>query len=187
MIHFIETGNYMCDPEAFAKHPLLTTLDFHIHAYLIGSKYDISGFRDHAINAYLSIAEHEMKLGFMALSGGRLSDIEVPVPGFPILSAAGHIDGEPMTMPIDRFLNSVVLLWKNTHSRYDIMRKAVLELIKRDLNKLLRLPFFVTLMTEMVGFGDDVVMSLSDDGFEVKAFQIPVGGRQRHAMWFGVQ
>lgn len=89
-------------------------------------------------------------------------------------------------MPMNRFLHSLVLLWKNTQSRYDVMRTAVLELIKRDLSKLLRVPFFITLTMELVGFGDDVLASLGDDGFEVKAFQVPVGGRQTHTMRFGV-
>lgn len=186
-LHFIETGNYVCDPQAFARFPLLTTLDFHIHAYLVSSKYDIPELQECALKAYLSIAEYEMQLGFMELSGSRLSGVQDSVSGFSVVPPAeGHVDGKTITTSIDRFLNSLVLLWKKTSNRYDIMRKAVLELIKRNLNKLLRFPFFVTLLEAMVAFGDDVVASLRDDGFEVKAFQIPVGGKQSHAVWFGM-
>ena len=187
MLHFIETGNYMCDPQAFVKFPLLTTLDFHIHAYLVGSKYDIPELQECALNSYLGIAEYEMQLGFMTLPDNQLSDVQVSLPEFPaVTTAKGYVDEKPILTSIDRFLNSLVLLWKKTNSRYDIMRKAVLELIKRNLNKLLRFPFFVTLLEAMVAFGDDVVASLRDDGFEVKAFQTPVGGRQSHAVWFGM-
>ena len=141
----------------------------------------------HAFDLFDSIAEHEMQLGFMKSPGSQLSDTQVPIPGFPVATpAGGHVDGKLITTSMDRFLNSLVLLWKKTNNRYDVMRKAVLELIKRNLNKLLRFPFFGTLLEAMVAFGDDVVASLRDDGFEVKAFQIPVGGGQSHAVWFGM-
>ncbi|KAF9696486.1 hypothetical protein EKO04_005627 [Ascochyta lentis] len=187
MLHFVETGSYMWDLRALKEYPRLTTLDFNVHSYLVGSKYGISTLRDRAINAYLSIADHEMNLGFSVLSTGCLLGAQVPLPGnLHVPPADGHTDEESMTMPMDRFLDSLVLLWRNTHSRYDMMRTAVLELIKRDLNKLLQLPFFVTLMRELVEFGDNVVASLSDDGFEVKAFQVPVGGRRPLTMRFDV-
>lgn len=187
MLHFIETGNYLCDPQAFVEYPLLTTLDFHVHAYLVGSKYGIPTFRHCAIDNYLSVAEHEINLGSMAHSSGCLSNIQVPLPGFPDISPAdGHVDGEPLMLPIDRFLNSIVLLWKNTQSRYDALRAVVLELIKRDMSRLLRVPFFVTLMMELEGLGDDIVASLGDDGFEVKAFPVPVGGRRTNTITFEV-
>ena len=186
MLYFIENGNYMCNPQAHAEFPLLTTLDYHVHAYLVGSKYGILALQDYAINAYIAIAEHKMKLGFTAPPGGQVSDSQELVPGFSAMPLTeGQVGGELLTVPTDHFLNSLVLLWKSTSTRYDPFRKAVLELTKRELNKLLRIPFFVTLMQEMVGFGDDVVASLGDDGFEVKAFQILVRGRSR-MIWFEV-
>ncbi|KAJ4317312.1 hypothetical protein N0V94_004997 [Neodidymelliopsis sp. IMI 364377] len=187
MLHFIETGSYVCDPQAFARYPLLTTLDFHVHAYLVASKYDIAELQDHAIDAYLSIAGHELEQGFMTLSSRQASTVHFPVPDFPImLHTDGHTDEEPPPTPIDRFLNSLVLLWKNTSTRYDKMRIAVLEVIKRDLNNLLQVPFFLTLMTETVSFGDDVVSSLNEDGFEVHAFQGRISRLQNCGIWFGV-
>jgi hypothetical protein len=186
MLYFIENGNYVCNPQAYVEFPLLTTLDYHIHAYLVGSKYGIPALQDCAINAYIAIAEHKMKLGFTAPPDGQVCDAQKLVPGFSAIPLTkGQAGGELLTMPIDHFLNSLVLLWKNTPSRYDPFRKAVLELTKRELNKLLQVPFFVTLMQEMVGFGDDVVASLGNDGFEVKAFQVPVRGRSQ-VIRFGV-
>ncbi|KAJ4338486.1 hypothetical protein N0V95_008056 [Ascochyta clinopodiicola] len=179
LLHFVETGNYVWDPQAFEKYPRLTTLDFNVHSYLVGSKYGVSALQDHAIHAYLSIVEHEMNLGFSALSSDCFPDA-LPR-NLDASPTNAQNDGEVTTTPIDRFLNSLVLLWKNTQSRHDIMRTAVLEVTKRDLNKLLQLPFFVTLMTELVGFGDDIVASLGDDGFEVKAFQVPAGAATHRA------
>lgn len=187
MLYFIETGHYVFDPRAFAKYPLLTTLDFHIHAYLVSSKYDIPALRDCAVNAYLGIAEHEINLGFLVLSGGRLSEVQVAAPGFPVTASADGLAGcDTIITPMDRFLNSLVLLWKNTQSCYDAMRHAVLELVKRDLNKFLRVPFFITLMQEVIGFGDDLVASLEDDGFSAGAFQVAAYGRQDRTIRFSV-
>lgn len=185
MLHFIETGSYMFDQRAFTAYPLLTALDFHIHTFLSGGKYGVMALRDHAIDAYLDIAEHELKLGFLATSDGQLSDAHIPLPGFPAVGPGGNqAGGETVITPIDRFLNSVLLLWRNTQSRFDTLRKAVLELIQRNLNKLLRVPFFITLMQEVVGFGDDIVAGLGDDGLEVKVFQVPAGGRLSQTVRF---
>lgn len=187
MLHFIETGHYVFDQRAFQRFPLLTTLDFHVHTYLVSSKYGITALRDCAIKAYLDITEHELKLGFPMLKDNRGSQVQVSMPGFPTQAVADEQTSEGHVItPIDRFLNSLVLLWKHTPSRYDALRKAVLELVKRDLNKLMRVPFFVTLLHEMVGFGDDVVASLREDGFEVQAEQVLAGGRQDCTVRFGV-
>ncbi|KAF3033384.1 hypothetical protein E8E12_005097 [Didymella heteroderae] len=185
MFHFIETGNYVFDQRAFAAYPLLTALDFHIHTYLAGSKYGFVAFLERAINAYVAVAEHELRLCFLATSSDQLSDMRIPMPGFPVMpSSDAQTDSEATVTPIDRFLNSLVLLWRNTQSRLDALRKAVLELIKRYSGKLLRTPFFVTLLQEVVGFGDDILASLGEDGFEVKAFQVPPGARVNQTVRF---
>lgn len=144
--------------------------------------------RDCAIDAYLSIAERELDLGFLLISGGeQYSDLQVAAPGFPVLAhAETNEGGGKVVTPLDRFLNSLVLLWRNTDAQIDALRKATLELVKRELNKLLRVPFFVTLMQELVGFGDSVVASLEGDGFEVRACQLAVGERRAHTVRFGM-
>lgn len=175
----------MFDERAFAAYPLLTALDFHVHTYLAGSKYGLLPFRDHAINAYIGIAEHELRFGFLVASRDQLADARISMPGFPVMPPPdARADSDTMITPIDRFLNSLVLLWKNTDSRLDALRKAALELVKRHFGKLLRVPFFVTLLQEVAGFGDDVVASLGDDGFEAKAFQVLPGKRMSHAIRF---
>lgn len=187
MLHFIETSDYIFDQRAFERFPLLTTLDFHVHSYLVSNKYGIAALRDCVIDAYLSIAQHELKMGFLMLYSNWGAEVQIAAPGFPTRAPADEHTGDSCSItPIDRFLNSLVLLWKHTPSRYDALREAVLELIKRDLSKLLRVPYFVTLLQEMEGFGDDVVVSLEDDGVEVKAYQCAVGGRQDCKLRFGI-
>jgi hypothetical protein len=61
-------------------------------------------------------------------------------------------------------------LWKSTPNRFDALRAEVLELLKQYLNSLLRMPFFVTLMQEVVDFGSDLTESLGDDGLEAKTY-----------------
>ena len=177
----------MFDQRAYAAYPLLTALDFHVHTYLAGTKYGLVAFQDYAINAYVSIAEHELQLGFLVTSRDQLADAQIGMPGFPVMSPPdAQADVEATITPIDRFLNSLVLLWRNTQSRLDPLRKGALELIKRNFGKLLRVPLFVTLLQEVVGFGDDVVASLADDGFEVKAFQVLPGARVNQTIRFEV-
>jgi hypothetical protein len=66
------------------------------------------------------------------------------------------------------------------------MRQVVLALIKRDLNKLLRIPLFVAMMQEVVGFGDDVVTSLEGDGLGVRASQVAAGRKRAQSIFFGL-
>lgn len=187
MLHFLETGQYVFDQRAFERFPLLTTLDYHIHVYLVSEKYGIASLRDCVTATYPSIAGCELDLGFLVLGDAQAADAQVTAPGFPVFAPAetGVGTGTVIT-PIDRFLNSVVLLWRNTRSRDDALRGAVLELIKRDFLKLLRVPFFVTLVREMVGFGEDVVASLGDDGLGIDAVKIAVNAGCGHAVRFGM-
>ncbi|KAH6643552.1 hypothetical protein C7974DRAFT_671 [Boeremia exigua] len=187
MLYFIETGYYVFDQRAFTRHPLLSALDYHIHAYLVGRKYNIKGLRDCAIKAYLITAQQELDNGFLMVPDDQNPSIQFPTTGFPIIAPADdHNDGETKITPVDRFLNSLALLWKNAQSDRDPMRQVVLELIKRNLSKLLGVPFFITLMQDVVGFGDDIMTSLGDDGFEVKALQFPKGGRPRPTFYFDI-
>ena len=191
MLYFVETGSYVFDPRAFTAYPLLTALDLHIHAYLVSTKYGITALRDRVIETYLETADQEMTMGLMMLTGNQLthsqlSDLRVSWRGFPVVTPADeHCESETPITPMDRFLNSLVLLWKNTRSRHDEMRQVVLALIKRDLNKLLRVPLFVAMMQEVVGFGDDVVASLGGDGLGVRAFQVAAGPKRVQSIFFG--
>lgn len=85
------------------------------------------------------------------------------------------------------FLNSLVLLWRNTVSTLvqpDALRAAVLGFITPRIHGLLKVPFFVNMMLELTDFGRDIVQSLEDDGFTVTAFPVAEGLRRRWVIRF---
>jgi hypothetical protein len=184
MIQFIEDGTYIFNQQMRVEYPNITLLDLHVHAYVVGSKYDVARLCDHAVGEYVNIAG-------MVLSMGIPPDIDLISPSnnndFTLVSAGDFsMDGtNPASQPMisdpnaspglvvfNSFLDSLVLIWRNTSNRDDALRQAVLELIKPEINTLMRLSFFQTLMKDMVGFCDDIMYSLEEDGFDVLAFPV---------------
>ena len=198
-MQFIETGIYTFDPNMRVQHPHITLLDLHIHAYLVGNKYDVPRLCDHAIAEYINIGEMILSLGVTADDTEGFEDTSANRSVTSFSSSSNDSEAQTiLTHPtprdpndcspsaiMDRFLDSLVLLWKNTTGRDDEMRAAVLELIKPELSKLMRLRFFVTMMMELVPFGDDIVQSLAEDGFDVMAFPVPKGMRRWWVLMFG--
>jgi hypothetical protein len=162
MIEFIDTDEYnFCPATMHTVFPNVTRLDFHIHVYLAGSKYDIPQLCTLAVNQYL-------RLGDMCLAMDADPSITEPL---SIMSLdAMNPPPSPLagTTIVKGFLESLALLWRNTPDRFDAMRAAVLELIKHHLTKLTKLPFFATLLKELGSFSMDLEESLGDDGLEVK-------------------
>jgi hypothetical protein len=162
MIEFIDTGAYNFRPAAMhTLFPNVTLLDFHIHAYLAGSKYDIPQLCTLAVNQYL-------QLGDMCLAMDADSSIAEP----PSIMSLDAMNPPPSSLTgttiVKGFLESLALLWRNTPDRFDAMRAAVLELVKYHLTKLTKLPFFATLLKELGSFSVDLEESLGDDGLEVQ-------------------
>ncbi|CAO2653961.1 Nn.00g106940.m01.CDS01 [Neocucurbitaria sp. VM-36] len=201
MLQFLETGIYTFSPNMRIQHPHITLLDLHIHAYLVGSKYDVPKLCDHAIAEYINIGQMILGLGVTSDDyniqnfGNARADPSTIACSFSPSGSEGEAmltrsihrdpnDASPSAI-MDRFLDSLVLLWKNTRNRDDAMRVAVLELVKPELNKLMRLRFFITMMMGLVGFGEDIVHSLEEDGFDVMAFPVPMGMRRKWAVKFG--
>jgi hypothetical protein len=69
---------------------------------------------------------------------------------------------------VSRFLDSTVLLWKNTASRKDSLRREVLEMLKACFIKLMRLKSFQFLLVRLEDFLDDLIESFEEDGLEVR-------------------
>lgn len=198
MLQFIETSNYLFDTNMLIQYPHITLLDLHIHAYLVGAKYEVPRLCEHAGAEYINIAQMILSMGVTAdrnsfetqFSTDAMSITTAPstinssAPSSTYPAPRDPNDNAPAAV-MDRFLDSLVLLWKNTPSRHDALREAVLELIKPELHQLMRLGFFVTMMMELVSFGDDIVQSLEEDGFDVKAVPVPVGMRRRWVIRFG--
>ncbi|KNG46321.1 btb poz-like protein [Stemphylium lycopersici] len=166
MIQYMEDGVYTFDPDMRVKYPKITLLDLHIHAYIVGARYGVPKLCDHAIDEYLNIGKMILSMG-IHVNGDEATSF----------SALQSQDAQtsPVSSVIDSFLDSFVLIWRNTPSREDALRDATIDLLKPQLHQLMRLKFFQTLMMEMVGFGDDIVHSLAEDGFDVKAFLVLAG------------
>jgi hypothetical protein len=96
-----------------------------------------------------------------------------------------HPDTSPVSSVLNSFLDSLVLIWRNTLDRTDMLRQAVLELLKPHISQLMRLKFFQTLLMNMVDFGDNLLHSLAEDGFDIQTFPVPIEMRQKIRVKFG--
>ncbi|EUC49647.1 hypothetical protein COCMIDRAFT_1682 [Bipolaris oryzae ATCC 44560] len=163
MIRFLESGAYALDPMMRTQCPNLTLFDLHIHAYVLGTKYDMRKLCDYAINQYVDLGRRilDKSSGYVHQITGLVS------PG------------------VNSFLDSLVLIWRNTRDSEDALRQAALELVKVKINRLLRVRFFQTLLWELPGFGNDVVASLQEDGFDVKALPVRAGMQEKAGVSFG--
>ncbi|KAF1941361.1 hypothetical protein EJ02DRAFT_423075 [Clathrospora elynae] len=195
LVHFIEMGIYVFNPQMRVQYPNITLLDLHIHAYIVGSKYELPRLCEHAISEYINVCEMILSMGITPDPIDSNSNALVPMYGFsndatdpatqPTFSSAPDPTANAVSNIFNTFLDSLVLLWRNTHHRNDPLRQAVLELIKPELNKFMKVRFFTTLMMEMVGFGDDVMHSLAEDGFDIKAVPVPAQLKRRWGVRFG--
>lgn len=176
MVQFIENDIYAFDPNMRTQYPHITLLDLHIHAYIVGAKYSVHRLCDHAIDEYLNIGRMILSMGI------RVRDTDTM--DFPADHSPHANTNSPVSSVVNSFLDSLVLIWRNTSHRDDALRDAVLELLKPQLPQLMHLKFFQTLMMEMPGFGDDVVQSLAEDGFDVKAYPVLPGFRKKGTVWF---
>ncbi|KAH7378251.1 hypothetical protein BKA66DRAFT_571681 [Pyrenochaeta sp. MPI-SDFR-AT-0127] len=192
MLEYVDSGMYSFDANMRVEYPHITLLDLHIHAYCAGDKYHIPRLCKYAVAQYISIGSMILSLRVPSASKSGPDNFQ----------STAHSHGDPVYTPIhaggshpndlsaaaimDRFLDSLVLLWRNTPNRSDPMRAAVLNLIKPSLDQLMRQRFFITMMLEMISFGDDIVQSLEEDGFEVTTFLVPAGMERRWGLRFGV-
>jgi hypothetical protein len=177
MIEFIDTDNYVFHPEMRAEHAHITMLDFHIHAYLVGTKYGVPKLRELAIQQYINFGNMIMSMDFLPMPDSTSTENKTPAPSYtslidlnsaPAYAAILQSPEQSAALLINTFLDSLVLLWSNTKNGLnDALRRMTLELIKPELCRLLRLPFFVTLITQVPAFRADFVQSLGEDGFDV--------------------
>jgi hypothetical protein len=176
MLDFLKNGCYYLYPLLQKQYPRITMLDFHIHAYVIADKYDIPALSDCAAKSYLRMSADCLVL-----------DWKHDDPDFCDDSSKFHIFRESMSndikdvprveyLPWDmcaaaevsRFLDSAVLLWRNTASRKDPLRKEVLEMLKVCVIKLMRLKSFQFLLVCLDDFLDDLIESFEEDDLEAR-------------------
>lgn len=166
MLSWVVDGQYSIDFETGLQNQHMTDMDLHIHAYIVADKYDMPNLADYAVEMYIFAAAG-------ILSKELPSDLPNMSTG-PVNQHARHITRTPHKMDespsakVDRFFDSVVLLWKCTGSD-DPFRTTVLEIMKPCLPKLMRLRMFGTLIAELTGFCTDLANSLEDDGLAMDA------------------
>lgn len=189
MVEFVESGMYDFDPDMLVEYPYVTLLDLHVHAYCVGAKYDVPRLCEYAVEEYIGIAAAILGMrdnpDYPPLHTGTVNHLN---PTYQVYTPPSPTPNDLPTSPaamLDHFLNSLVLLWRKTPHRADPLRAAVLELLKPHLNALMQCKFFITMMLEMPGFGDDILHSLADDGFDVTAFPVPVGWERWSGVRFG--
>ncbi|KAF2681497.1 hypothetical protein K458DRAFT_309413 [Lentithecium fluviatile CBS 122367] len=178
MMHFLVTGYYGLDADLVRQNGFLTMLDLHIHAYVVADKYRIPDLAEYAINEYRKAVADILAQDFGSDMAGANAK-----PERSLVESPHFADWRP-SAEVDRFLNSVVLLWKNTPDGIDEMRYTVLELIKPCLAKLARVRMFGALLAELEEFGMDLERSLYEDGLEVVV--CGMGAKGRHLVGFGV-
>jgi hypothetical protein len=179
MIQYIQDSIYIFNPNMRLEYENITLLDLHVHAYIVGNKYDVARLCHHAIGEYVNIVGMILSMGLP--SGGDPTDFSNSTDNFD----HKHPDANAVASVLNSFLDSLVLVWRNTVDGNDMLRQAVLELLKPRINQLTRLKFFQTLMMDLVGFGDDLVCSLAEDGFDVQAFPAMDGLQQKTRVKFG--
>ncbi|KAL1793920.1 hypothetical protein ACET3X_007341 [Alternaria dauci] len=179
MIQYMQEGNYTFNPTMRLEHANITLLDLHVHAYVVGKKYDVAKLCDHAIAEYLNIA------GMILSMGIKPGEDPTDFSNYAVNGDHQGLDANPATSVLNSFLDSLVLIWRNTLSGDDALRQGVLELLKPHINQLMRLKFFQTLMLDLVDFGSDLVHSLAEDGFDIQAFPIAGGLQQKMCVKFG--
>lgn len=180
MLRFVAVGWYTLEHCMLQSYPYLTMLDLHVHTYILSQKYDMYRLREHAIDEYVEMAHKilsgyigtdipkDMESGTIALFVHNIYEslvLEGPPPR-PLAEPFRPGDHRPIA-EANRFLNSVVLLWKNTASSEDTMRKVVIGLAKHYLPKISQLRFFNTMLTGLDGFSSELAKSLAEDEYDL--------------------
>lgn len=173
MLTFIDKGFYSFHAETRLRFPLISKLDYHIHAYLAGAKYQVPALCSLAIKMYTTTAQMALDDVFAVTTTTTTTATSTSTP--PPLSTQHTAPHHPLdrspAAELDRFLDSLVLVWRNTPDRSDAMRCAALGVVKHFLSRLVRVKFFCTLMLQLEGFGVDVVHAVGEDGVEVRVFR----------------
>lgn len=168
MLQFVEHGLYTFTSAMRTQYPNMTFLDLHIHAYIVGEKYAVPALCRHAVSGILDTGRMILSMGVVHV----------------LYSDGGQKKTKTVSSAVNSLLDSLVLVWRNTRHREDALRQAVLELLKPHVHQLLRVEFFQTLMWELADFGENVVDSLEEDGFDVRVFAVRGGLQEQYGIRF---
>ncbi|KAF2439271.1 hypothetical protein P171DRAFT_477035 [Karstenula rhodostoma CBS 690.94] len=162
MLDFLQNGCYYMYPLLCKQYPHITMLDLHVHGYIIADKYEVRALADYAAKNYLRIAADTLVLDWKFDDPDSYDD-SLSMPCVYYLPWDFCAAAE-----VSRFLDSVVLLWRNTASRQDALRTEVLEMIKACFIKLMRLKSFQFLLANLPDFLHDLYESFGEDGVHIK-------------------
>ncbi|KAL5405709.1 hypothetical protein PMIN06_012710 [Paraphaeosphaeria minitans] len=158
MLDFLKNGCYYMYPLLCKQYPRITILDLHVHGYIVADKYELPTLADYSAKHYLRIAADTLALNWQFDDPDNY-DNALSVPCVEYLPWDFCAAAE-----VGRFLDSVVLLWRNTFSRRDALRREVLEMIKACFVKLMRLKSFQFLLNNLSNFLHDLYESFGEDG-----------------------
>jgi hypothetical protein len=187
MLNFMVHGQYGLEPSIYQDNPHLTLLDMHVHVYIVADKYKVRNLAYYAIDEYRRAAANILNMNYQSDTRKKERSAHVLWVGSeprPLDKPHHHSEQSPAA-EMDRFLDSMVLLWKSTSSSGDLMRKAVMDMIKPFLHRLSGLRMFTLMIDELEGFGKDLVNSLGEDGMKVYKLKCKPG--QPFSICFAVE
>jgi hypothetical protein len=159
------------DFETALHNPHLTILDMHIHAFIAADKYNMPNLADHAVQQYIDRAAYILSQSLPADLPNVSSSGAYPTTfaNHRHISLPQEKNDRSISAEVNRFLDSVVLLWKHTNDGH-AFRNVVLEVVKPCLHKLARLRMFGCMLAELNGFAKGLRESLMEDGVWVDAY-----------------
>lgn len=131
LLEFVVTSGYKL-PRETTSH--LTTLEVHIHIYVVAVKYDVPSLADEAVTRYVFTAAD-------------------------VLAGQG-----PSQDGLQQFLESVALLFQKTAGSADPFRKTVVKMVALALDRLVRVPAFGEMLLGVEGFGVELEEVLEEGG-----------------------
>ncbi|KAJ4355494.1 uncharacterized protein N0V89_003510 [Didymosphaeria variabile] len=161
MLDFLRNGSYYMYPVLQQQYPRITMLDLHVHCYIVADKYDIPALANYAAVNYLRIVADVLALDWKFDDPDFYDESE----NLPCVNY--HYWDMCAAAEVSRFLDSVVLLWRNTASSHDALRKVVLEMIMACFIKLMRLKSFQFVFHTFKEFRWDLAESFGEDGLEM--------------------
>ncbi|KAL1604882.1 hypothetical protein SLS60_004422 [Paraconiothyrium brasiliense] len=161
MLDFLKNGSYYMYPVLLQQYPRITMLDLHVHCYIVADKYDLPALANYAGANCLRIVADALMLDWKFDDPDFYDESEsLPCVNYHPYDMCAEAE-------VSRFLDSVVLLWRNTASSNDALRKEVVDMIKACFIKLMRLKSFQFVFSNLRDFRLDLEKSFGENGLVI--------------------
>lgn len=182
-------------PEMTKRFERVTEMEFHILVYAVADKYRMFKLKDYATGYLETMVERllardfqplyclqdgcndVMKCGMIGGQHIKRSQLkskfviyEDETASLPFAHDDHNLDAE-----MYRFINALTLLLDHTRSHNDKMRLAVLELIKQNINKLVRCNDFKLFLVQHKKFCNNLEIAFAKDGLRLKVIKSAEG------------